>query len=67
MHPLSRVRYSHENCAELSILARMNEEIQPPPVCAHCGSPEATAFDDLFICDACYIASGSCCAGDDSF
>ncbi len=45
----------------------MTEErnVPPPPVCAHCGSPEATAFDDLFICDACYIASGSCCAGDD--
>jgi hypothetical protein len=44
-----------------------DKESTTPPVCAHCGSPEATAFDDLFICDACYIASGSCCAGDDSF
>lgn len=40
------------------------EEPVTPPVCTHCGSPEATAFDDLFICDACYIACGSCCAGD---
>ena len=45
----------------------MTEEsdLPQPPVCVHCGSPEATAFDELFICDACYIASGSCCAGDD--
>jgi hypothetical protein len=42
-----------------------DKEFPTPPVCAHCGSPEAKAFDDLFICDACYIASGSCCAGDD--
>lgn len=42
-----------------------DKEPTTQPVCAYCGSPEATAFDDLFICDACYIASGSCCAGDD--
>ena len=42
-----------------------DKECPTPPICAQCGSPEATAFDELFICDACYIASGSCCAGDD--
>ncbi|MFN0075119.1 MAG: hypothetical protein ACKVY0_01460 [Prosthecobacter sp.] len=39
---------------------------QPQPVCDRCGKPEVTKFGDEFICDDCYIACGSCCAGEDA-
>jgi len=31
--------------------------------CDFCGDPQATPVDHLAICDACYIARSSCCAG----
>ncbi|MBB5030612.1 hypothetical protein [Prosthecobacter vanneervenii] len=33
--------------------------------CTHCGALEATKVGDEHICDDCYIACGSCCAGDE--
>ena len=30
--------------------------------CEFCGQPDATKVGDQYICDACYIARGSCCA-----
>lgn len=33
--------------------------------CTFCGRPEAHLFAGQFICDDCYIAKGSCCAGDE--
>lgn len=42
----------------------MNEE-SLPPVCARCGDPAAYDFGEEFICEACYVACSSCCAGDD--
>ena len=32
--------------------------------CDFCGAPEATLVADQYICDDCYIARGSCCAGE---
>ncbi len=37
----------------------------PVAVCDFCGRPEAHQVADQFICDDCYIAKGSCCAGED--
>lgn len=34
------------------------------PGCKHCGRAEAHLLDDLWICDDCYSAMGSCCAGE---
>ena len=33
--------------------------------CDFCGRPEAHRVADMHICDECYIAKGSCCAGED--
>ncbi|TDU73362.1 hypothetical protein EI77_01832 [Prosthecobacter fusiformis] len=33
--------------------------------CHFCGHPDTHQLDDLHICDECYIAKGSCCAGED--
>lgn len=33
--------------------------------CDFCGQIEATCVADQWICNDCYIAKGSCCAGDD--
>jgi len=38
---------------------------QPEAVCDRCGRVGAVLVCDVMICDDCYIASGSCCAGDD--
>ncbi len=38
---------------------------QPQAACARCGQPEAAKFGDAFICDDCYMACGSCCAGEE--
>lgn len=38
---------------------------QPEPACDRCGQTGATKFGDEFICDECYVACGSCCAGDE--
>lgn len=38
---------------------------QPEAVCDRCGRLGAVLVCDVMICDDCYIASGSCCAGDD--
>lgn len=38
---------------------------QPEAACDRCGATGATPVGDVMICDACYIASGSCCAGDE--
>lgn len=32
-------------------------------VCGRCGKPGATKFGDELICDDCYVASASWCAG----
>ncbi|MBK8091345.1 MAG: hypothetical protein IPK32_04965 [Verrucomicrobiaceae bacterium] len=47
----------------------MNETCPPRPAtleptgpCDHCGRPESQRFADGYICDACYIERGSCCA-----
>ncbi|GAA5143409.1 hypothetical protein GCM10023213_31140 [Prosthecobacter algae] len=33
--------------------------------CDFCGRPEAHPVADMHICDECYIAKGSCCAGEE--
>lgn len=33
--------------------------------CDFCGRPEAHPVADIRICDECYIAKGSCCAGEE--
>lgn len=38
---------------------------QMQAACQRCGKPEATKFGDEFICDECYAACGSCCAGEE--
>jgi len=38
---------------------------QPEAACDRCGLPGAAPLCDEMICDDCYIASGSCCAGDE--
>jgi hypothetical protein len=40
-----------------------NEQLQA--ACERCGRPDAVKFGDEFICDECYTACGSCCAGDE--
>jgi hypothetical protein len=38
--------------------------IEPPQAfCERCGKPDAVKFGDELICDECYTACGSCCAG----
>ncbi|MFC5455821.1 hypothetical protein [Prosthecobacter fluviatilis] len=43
--------------------AEVKEQLQA--ACERCGAPEAVKFGDEFICDECYAACGSCCAGDE--
>jgi hypothetical protein len=38
---------------------------QPEAACDRCGRLGAVKVCDEMICDDCYIASGSCCAGDE--
>ncbi|MBK8040441.1 MAG: hypothetical protein IPK22_25405 [Verrucomicrobiaceae bacterium] len=38
---------------------------QPQAACQRCGKPEAWLLGEEWICDECYIACGSCCAGDE--
>jgi len=43
----------------------MSDPIPPTLFCDFCGQSNATRLDDHLICDGCYIAKGSCCAGED--
>ena len=44
----------------------MNEHPEPPPpACERGGQPDAQKFGDEYICDDCYTACGSCCAGEE--
>ncbi|MFM7605820.1 MAG: hypothetical protein ACKO8Z_11580 [Prosthecobacter sp.] len=38
---------------------------QPEAACDRCGRLGAAQWFDQWICDACYIDSGACCAGDE--
>jgi hypothetical protein len=40
----------------------MDEAPNKKAICSFCGAADAHPMDDRFICDACYIARGSCCA-----
>ena len=41
------------------------DEEQPQAACERCGKLEASRFGDEYICDDCYTACGSCCAGEE--
>lgn len=47
-------------------MSMTEEPIQPPqPACGRCGRTGASKFGDELICDDCYAAYGSCCAGEE--
>jgi len=48
---------------ESTILATPANE-QAQAACERCGKTGAAKFGDEFICDDCYVACGSCCAGE---
>ncbi len=33
--------------------------------CETCGATTELRFGERWICEACYVAAGACCAGDD--